>query len=76
MAEGLQAEWLAVYVEAPRRYPAGEAEKDRLAKNLRLAEELGAETINITGNNMAVELMELARKRNVSQIIISKPADS
>lgn len=76
MAEGLQAEWLAVYVEAPRRYPAGEAEKDRLAKNLRLAGELGAETINITGNDVAVELLELARKRNVSQIIIGKPLHS
>ena len=73
MAEGFQAEWLAVYVEAPRRHPAGEAEKDRLAKNLRLAEELGAETINITGNDVALELLELARKRNVSQIIIGKP---
>lgn len=73
MAEGLQAEWLAVYVEAPRRYPASEEEKDRLAKNLRLAEELGAETISITGNDVAEELLELARKRNVSQIIIGKP---
>ncbi len=73
MAEGFQAEWLAVYVETPRRQPAGEEEKDRLAKNLRLAEELGAETINITGNDVALELLELARKRNVSQIIIGKP---
>ncbi|GBF32138.1 osmosensitive K+ channel histidine kinase KdpD [Desulfocucumis palustris] len=76
MAEGLQSEWLAVYVEAPRRYPAGEGEKDRLAKNLRLAEELGAETIHITGGDVAEELLELARKRNVSQIIIGKPLHS
>ncbi|OPY56154.1 MAG: Sensor protein KdpD [Pelotomaculum sp. PtaU1.Bin035] len=76
MAEGLKAEWLAVYVEAPRQFPAGEAEKDRLAKNLRLAEELGAETITLTGNTVAGELLELARKRNVSQIIIGKPLHS
>jgi len=76
MAEGLQAEWLAVYVEAPRLYPYDEAGKDRLAKNLRLAEELGAETINIPGNDVAEELLELARKRNISQIIIGKPLHS
>ncbi|MQL51349.1 DUF4118 domain-containing protein [Desulfofundulus thermobenzoicus] len=76
MAEGLQAEWLAVYVEAPRRFPAGEAERDRLAKNLRLAEELGAETISLTGQDVAEELLELARKRNISQIIIGKPLHS
>ncbi|MCL6479169.1 MAG: sensor histidine kinase KdpD [Peptococcaceae bacterium] len=76
MADGLQSEWLAVYVETPRRFPAGEDEKDRLAKNLRLAEELGAETLNITGDDVAEELLELARKRNVSQIIIGKPLHS
>lgn len=76
MAEGLQAEWLAVYVETPRRFPASEAEKDRLNKNLRLARELGAETISLTGSDVAEELLELARKRNVSQIIIGKPLHS
>ncbi|GAB6275310.1 MAG: hypothetical protein STSR0004_21750 [Peptococcaceae bacterium] len=76
MAERLQSEWLAVYVETPRRFPAGEADKNHLAKNLRLAEELGAETINITGYDVAEELLELARKRNVSQIIIGKPLHS
>ncbi len=73
MAEGLQAEWMAVYIDTPRRFPIREQEKDQLAKNLHLAEELGAETINITGNDVAEELLELARKRNVSQIIIGKP---
>ncbi|SHK89316.1 sensor histidine kinase [Desulforamulus aeronauticus] len=73
MAEGLQAEWLAVYVDTPRRFPVREEERDQLAKNLHLAEELGAETINVSGNDVAEELLELARKRNVSQIIIGKP---
>jgi two-component system sensor histidine kinase KdpD len=76
MAEGLQAEWLAAYVETPRRLPVGELEKDRLARNLRLAEELGAETVIITGQDVARELLELARRRNVSQIIIGKPLHS
>jgi two-component system sensor histidine kinase KdpD len=76
MAEGLQSEWLAVNVEAPRRRPASEAEKDQLAKNLSLARELGAETITLTAGNVAEELLELARKRNVSQIIIGKPLHS
>ncbi|MEG6522011.1 sensor histidine kinase KdpD [Desulfotomaculum sp. 1211_IL3151] len=73
MAEGLQAEWMAVYVDTPRRFPVSEEEKDQLAKNLHLAEELGAETINLTGNDAAEELLELARKRNISQIILGKP---
>ncbi|OAT82333.1 sensor histidine kinase [Desulfotomaculum copahuensis] len=76
MAESFQAEWLAVYVETPRRFPAGEAARDRLAKNLRLAEELGAEIVNISGSDVAEELLELAQKHNVSQIVIGKPLHS
>ena len=73
MAEGLSSEWLAVYVETPRRLPASEEANECLAKNLKLAEELGAETITLTGHDVADELLALARKRNVSQIIIGKP---
>jgi two-component system sensor histidine kinase KdpD len=72
IAEDMKAEWLAVYVETPRRFPPNEAERDLLAGNLQLAVDLGAETITLTGNDIAGELLELARKRNVSQIIIGK----
>lgn len=76
MAQGLQTEWLAVSVETAGSFPSSEIEKDRLAKNLRLAEELGAETVTLTGNDIAEAILELARKRNVSQIIIGKPLHS
>lgn len=76
MAEGLQAEWLAVSVETLRRGPKSEMEKDSLAKNLRLAEELGAETLTMTGDDVAEEIVNLAIKRNVSLIIIGKPLRS
>jgi len=73
MTEKVQGELFAVHVETLRRFPSSEAEKDSLAKNLRLAEELGAEIIGLTGNSVAEAILELARKRNVSQIIIGKP---
>jgi len=73
MAERVQGEWFAVHVETLQRFPISEAEKDSMAKNFRLAEELGAEIIGLTGNNVVEEILELARKRNVSQIIIGKP---
>ncbi len=73
MASSLKAEWLAVSVETPRRLAGNAAEKDSLARNLRLAEELGAEIITITGNDVAEELLRIARRRNATQIIIGKP---
>lgn len=73
IASGLQAELLAVYVETPRRLPVTEAEKDSLVKNIQLAEDLGAQIVNLAGDDIAEEIVDLARKRNVSQIIMGKP---
>lgn len=72
-ADSNRAEWLAVYVETPRRFPTSEAAKDQLAKNLILAEKLGAETVTLYGDDVAQEILEIARKRNISQIIIGRP---
>ena len=74
MATSQNAEWLAVHVEPHiHRLSRNEAERDSMAKNLRLAETLGAEIMGLTGDNIAEEILEVARKRNVSQIIIGKP---
>jgi len=74
MATNQNAEWLAVHVEPHlHRLSRNEADRDSLAKNIRLAETLGAEIIALTGDGMAEEILEIARKRNVSQIIIGKP---
>lgn len=74
MATSQNAEWLAVHVEPSlHRLSRNEAERDSMAKNLRLAETLGAEIIGITGDDIAEAILELANKRNVSQIIIGKP---
>ncbi len=73
MTDKVQGELFAVHVETLRRFPSSESEKNSMANNLRLAEELGAEIIGLTGNSVAQAILELARKRNVSQIIIGKP---
>lgn len=73
MAAGLKAEWLVVYVETPERLPADETMRDQLARNLHLAEELGAEVIILTGNDAAEELLTVAQRKNVTQIVIGKP---
>ena len=73
MAANTQAEWFAVYVDTPRHMPTGEAEHSNLDKNIQLAEELGAETVTLTGNDAADELLGFAKKHNITQIIIGKP---
>lgn len=75
MASRLQSELLAVYVESSGQ-PLKEQQKDVLTKNLNLAEELGAEILTVTGDDIALELLKIARKRNVTQIVIGKPLRS
>jgi two-component system sensor histidine kinase KdpD len=73
MASRLQAEWFAVYVEDSRMLRLPEAERNRAVYNLRLAEQLGAETITLRGRAIAAEIITFARRRNISKIITGKP---
>src|SRR5215475_5218445 len=76
MASALHAEWLAVYVETPKLVRLPQAARDRILQTLRLAGELGAETANLSGESVAATLIELARRRNVSRIVVGKPLRS
>ena len=42
-------------------------------QTLRLAQQLGAETVTLSGQNIADEIVAYARSRNVSKIVIGKP---
>ena len=76
MAAGLHAKWIAVYVQIPRHLRQPQTERDRLVQTLRLAEQLGAEVVTLTGDNVAQELLNYARSRNVTKIIVGKPLRS
>jgi two-component system sensor histidine kinase KdpD len=73
MAADLHAKWVAVYVQVPRHLRLPQAERDRLVQTLRLAEQLGAETVTLTGENVAQEILNYARSRNATKIIVGKP---
>ncbi len=76
MAVDLHAKWIAVYVQLPRHLGLPQTERDRLVQTLRLAEQLGAETVTLTGENVAQELLSYARSRNATKIIVGKPVRS
>jgi two-component system sensor histidine kinase KdpD len=72
MAGSLHATWIAAYVETPRMRLAAKG-REQIARNLRLAQELGAETVTLTGEDAAGEMLRYAQKRNVSKIVVGKP---
>lgn len=74
LAAQLRAQWLVVYVETPSETQIPEEQKRRVWETLRLAERLGAETAVLTGQRPAEEILRYARRRNVSKIVVGKPA--
>jgi two-component system sensor histidine kinase KdpD len=72
LATRLHAPWIAVHVETP----ASLQDRGRIADNLRFAEELGAETVVLSGEDVTEEMLALARGRDVTRIVLGKPASS
>jgi two-component system sensor histidine kinase KdpD len=73
MATTLRAPWLAVYVETAQSVRLSKEDTDRVGQTLHLAEELGAETATISGAHLVDELLDYARRRNVTKIVVGKP---
>src|SRR6202012_1346493 len=72
LADNLKAPLTVLYVEGPRHLSLGEADKDRIADTLRIAERLGAETVMQPGRDIAGTVLDYARAKNVTQILIGK----
>lgn len=71
MAAALDAPWVAVSVDLTGQ-PISEEMRQRVAQHFQLAEQLGAETATLTGQNVAHALLDYARSRNVTKIFIGK----
>ena len=72
IASGLGVEWIVAYVQAPSQILTSR-QKTGIAEMMRLAEKMGAETIMLNGQNTAETLIDYARSRNVTKIIVGKP---
>lgn len=70
-ATRLNCPWLVVWVEGSRVLT--HIEQDRLTRALGLARKLGGEVVSVTGENISEALLQVARERNVSQIVVGKP---
>lgn len=62
--------WIGVWVEGFS--PLKPGEEEMLARGLALVRKLGGEVVHATGADVAAALLEVARERNVSQIVVGK----
>jgi len=71
MSATMNASWIAVYVETPVKLKVNQTAQ--LMGNLRLAQELGAEVITVSADDPVDGLLQVAYKRNITQIVVGKP---
>jgi two-component system sensor histidine kinase KdpD len=71
LADGLNAPWTAVHVERQGDEPKP-GESARIDETLRLAERLGAETLRVAAPDFAAEILRVARRENVTQIVLGR----
>jgi len=73
LASSLHADWIVAYIETPQLQRLAPAARDEVLGYLRLAEELGADTVTLSAPEMSAAILEYAREKNVSKIVFGKP---
>lgn len=66
--------WLAVHIHDGR--PLSKWDNERLAKNLSLARQLGAEVLLVNGTDFVESIMDVAREHRVTTIVVGRPIPS
>jgi two-component system sensor histidine kinase KdpD len=70
MAYSLNATWVAVHVETSQRLR--EEVRKQLARNIKLARDLGAEVVSTSDEDVAGAIIRVARRENCTQVLIGK----
>lgn len=72
LATGLNASWLALHVERTNLDIVDADRQKRIEDTLQLAERLGATVHRMIGTDLVGEALKLARRENVTQIVIGR----
>jgi two-component system sensor histidine kinase KdpD len=73
LADELKADWFTVYIETPSLGAQQQENRERIWRDLRLAERLGAQVATVTGAKVAETIIDYAVRHNVTRIVVGKP---
>jgi two-component system sensor histidine kinase KdpD len=73
LADELKAEWFVVYVNVTSKPDLNLENKERIARTMQLAEQLGAHTRTLTGRSIPDTVLTYAKKHNITKIVVGKP---
>jgi two-component system, OmpR family, sensor histidine kinase KdpD len=74
LADEMKAAWHTVYIETPEANRQARENRERVWRDLRLAESLGAQVASLTSTGVAEALIDYAVRNNVTKIVVGKPA--
>lgn len=72
MANAFRCKFTALFVETPDYERMEEKDRERLRKNIRLAQQLGAKIETVYGDDIAYQIAEFARLSGVSKIVVGR----
>jgi two-component system sensor histidine kinase KdpD len=73
LADELNSSWLTVYIETTGSAGHIQENRERIWKDLRLAESLGSQVASITATSVSQAIIEYAVRHNVTKIVVGKP---
>lgn len=74
MAKAFGASFAALYVQTPASELMLDADKARLANNIRYAESLGANVATVIGDNVAFQIAEFSRLSGITKVVLGRSA--
>ncbi len=75
LADRIHAPWIALHIESAAAARWSDADRQQLHRNLKLAESLGGEIVQASGEDVSQELLAYASSRNVTKIIVGKTGE-
>jgi len=68
----MNAPWTVAHVERPNLAPPSPGAAQKLREALKLAEQLGASTVALTGDDLVQSVLDYAGRNNLTQIVVGK----
>ncbi len=73
MANRLRAPWIALWIETSASQNWSVEDRERINQHLALAQQLGAETSVVASESVSDTILQVARQKNVTRIVVGKP---
>lgn len=73
LADEMKAPWFTVYVETPGGSRHLQENRERVWKDLRLSESLGAQVATLSATSVADAVIDYATSHNITRIVVGKP---